>query len=83
MVLADAETKIEDDARKRDEILRRPKTSRRDNFKGSRGSFRKYRKNGCNRRKKKGKYFKRREIVADLDLGKIELSMKRSLIEEY
>lgn len=84
MALADVKTKIEDDARKQaDEILEKAKKQAEEIISKAQEEAQKIQEEWMRQAKEEREnIFKRREIVADLDLGKIELSMKRSLIEE-
>ena len=85
MALADVKLKIEEDAKRQaEEILKKAKAEADDIISKAEEEAQKIQKEWMQRAKEEREnVFKRREIVANLDLRKLELAMKRSLIEEY
>lgn len=84
MALADVKTKIEEDAKKQaDDILKKAKEQADEVLAKAKEEARQIQEEWLQRANiERENVFKRREIVANLDLRKLELAMKRSLIEE-
>jgi len=84
MALADVKTKIEEDAKKQaDDILKKAKEQADEIIAKAKEEARNIQEEWLQRANiERENVFKRREIVANLDLRKLELAMKRSLIEE-
>ncbi|HPT65056.1 MAG TPA: V-type ATP synthase subunit E family protein [Acetomicrobium sp.] len=83
MALADVKLKIEEDAKRQaEEILKKAKADADDIISKAEEEAQKIQNEWMQRAKEEREnVFKRREIVANLDLRKLELAMKRSLIE--